>query len=197
MPRRKGIKGLKIINPKWTQRPELLLCPNTPKPLHGVVPREILGSKWWDNTRKEAYALTNYHCHACATPKLSVKGKRKHLEGHEIYNVEYEKGIMTYVETVALCPFCHKYIHDGRLTALLHKRIITFQHFTSVIQHGDKVLSTAGMKKKNKIKRDDEINLMIKQGKIPPWEEWRLILNGEEHPPKFKTIEEWKEAHDA
>lgn len=28
-------------------------------------------------------------------------------------------------------------------------------------------------------------------GEMPAWEDWRLVWQGEEYPPKYKTYEEW------
>src|SRR5271165_1557046 len=87
-----------IVKPQaWKLRPEVLLCDNIPKPLYGVNPRSILGSKWWDETRQAAYRSTEFHCIACGTPKhLTARGW---LEGHEIYEVSYDKGRAKYLET--------------------------------------------------------------------------------------------------
>ncbi len=101
----------KSVQVVWVRRPEVLLCPNTPKPLHGVVPREIYGQSWWNKTREAAYRSTNYHCLACGVHKYQAK-HRQWLEGHELYEINYVEGTSTYIETVPLCHFCHNSIHD-------------------------------------------------------------------------------------
>lgn len=190
----------KIKKVEWSLRPEVLLCPNTPQPMHGVVPRELLGAKWWNATRKAAYAATNFHCRACGTFKSDVRGSRKHLEGHELYDVDYAAGTLKYVETVALCPYCHMYIHDGRLQALMQQRVITQTKYTAVIQHGDRVLESAGLKKPTKRSRDEAIMSAVVKGKVADWKDWRMIIDlpgieYQTHPPKYKTIEQWEQAH--
>ena len=52
-----NLKDIPLPEP-FRSRPELLLQNSTVKPLHGVVPREILGKEWWDKTRRAAYAAT-------------------------------------------------------------------------------------------------------------------------------------------
>lgn len=172
---------------EWKLRPEILLCPNIPQPMHGVAPREILGRQWWDDTRKEAYKSTNYHCIACGVHKTLAK-LRQWLEGHELYEINYRKGRMTYLETVPLCHCCHSYIHDGRLQMLLEAGKIHHSKFVTIIQHGDAVLYGAGLKKLTANERVElERNRQL-SGKNPEWGDWRLVLNGKLYPPKHRDI---------
>lgn len=175
----KGLKRAKKV--KWISRPEVLLDPNIPKPMHGTAPREILGSKWWNATRKAAYASTGYCCIACKVHKSEARF-RTWLEGHELYAIDYPKGRMVYLETIPLCHCCHAYIHSGRLEALLGKGQIAHAKYVIIIRHGDKVLREAEL-----VKPADY------EGPVAAWEDWRLVINGQEHEGQFKTFQEWKE----
>ncbi len=166
----------------WKQRPEVLLCPNIPKPMHGVAPRVVLGSVWWDNERQAAYRSTDYHCIACGIPKLLAE-YHQWLEGHELYKINYKKGLMTYVETVPLCHFCHNFIHSGRLEALLEAGQIHHAKYRSIIQHGDRILKQAGLKR-----------LEAYAGPFAEWGRWRLQIGKKKYPPLYKTEESWLEA---
>ena len=177
------LKQAQALVREWKPRPEILLCPNTPRPMHGVVPRELLGPKWWNATRREAYRSTNYHCVACEVSKYNAKA-RKWLEGHEVYTVNYLKGTWTYIETVPLCHYCHNYIHGGRMLALLQKGQMNQGKYAGVIQHGDKVLSQAGLDR-----------FPPYPGPFAAWSKWRLLLKGKKYPPKFKTEFQWEQAH--
>jgi len=174
--------------------PKLLLCPNIPKPMHGVNPRTVLGSKWWSKERKEAYKRTNYHCEACGVHKMRAK-YRQWLEGHELYSINYRLGRMIYIRTTPLCHFCHNYIHDGRLEALLDKGKISHGKFAQIIQHGDDVLKRANLKRPNKRDRDRAIVDAILSGNIAEWKDWRMIVNGEEYPPIYVDHNHWRMAH--
>lgn len=167
----------------WDLRPEVLLCSQIPMPLHEVAPRNILGTKWWNKTRQEAYQSTAYHCVACGIYKFQAHF-RKWLEGHELYTIDYKRGLMTYIETVPLCHCCHNYIHIGRLNALLDQGLVSHAKFMFIVNHGDSVLHRAGLKR-----------LPVYQGQCAPWKKWRLVLNGKKHPPKFKTEKAWLKAH--
>lgn len=177
----------------WKARPELLLCPNIPKPMHGMAPRVVMGSKWWNKTRDAAYRSTLFCCLACATSKHEVKGKRW-LEGHELYTVDYKLGQMTYVETVPLCQYCHMYIHDGRMRAMVLKRELTQKKFITVIQHGDAILAQANLKRLTHNEREAEIASKMLDGDVAAWKDWRLVFDGKEYKPKFKSPEHWKAA---
>lgn len=182
--------GIGKMQPKWKRRPEILLHPNIPKPLHGLAPRNILGQSWWNKVRKEAYKSTDFHCIACGVHKDAAKS-RKWLEGHEVYEINYEAGLARYMETVPLCNWCHSYIHDGRLKALLDANQIDHMRYAAIIQHGDSVLNKAGMSKPNRRSRDQEFVAKLLETDIPDWGDWRLELDGELHPPKYKSYEEW------
>ncbi len=168
--------------PEWKLRPEVLLCANTVKPMHGVVPRVILGSVWWDETRFAAYKSTQFHCIACGVHRTQAKG-HKWLEGHELYKTNYSLGRMVYVETVPLCHYCHCFIHDGRLEALLGKGQVTQEKFNAVMAHGKHVLAVAGIKKKRPY-----------SGPIAEWQDWRLVLLGKEYPPIYANYQNWLKA---
>jgi len=155
---------------KWKLRPEVLQCGRIPEPLHGVAPRVVLGAKWWNATRQAAYKSTAYHCVACGVHKADAR-HRQWLEGHELYEVDYLLGTMTYLETVPLCHFCHNYIHSGRLAALLDEGKITHAKYTAIIQHGDAVLDAAGLRKPE----------IVVECVCPKAADWRLVINGKEY----------------
>ena len=166
---------------KLKLNPRILLSHNIPQPLHGVAPRVVLGNKWWNETRLKAYKSTNYHCKVCGVHKYKARGP-KHLEGHELYRINYARGLMTYVKTAPLCHFCHAYIHDGRLLWLLESRRITFQRYSAIIQHGDSILQSAGLERPPMGARLPD--------RVASWEQWRLIVNGQEFEPKHSSAEE-------
>ena len=153
----------------WKLRPEVLRCGRIPEPLHGLAPRVVLGSKWWDKTRQASYKSTAFHCVACGVHKGNAS-YRQWLEGHELYSVDYLLGRMTYLETVPLCHLCHNYIHSGRLAALLEEGKITHVKYKAVIQHGDRVLEAAGLRLPE-----------VYDGMAAEASEWRLIINGKEY----------------
>lgn len=175
-------KKLKERRAGLTLRPELLIGPNSPKPLHGVVPREILGAAWWRKTRKAAFESTHYHCLACGTHKTAAKS-RQWMEGHELYQIDYLMGRSVYVETVPLCHYCHNYIHDGRLQSLLDRGQIQHAKFAAIIRHGDEIL------------RRHKLTRTRYKGPFADWEDWRLVIDGVEYPPKYKTYDEWLRFH--
>lgn len=167
----------------WHPRPEILLCANTVKPLHGVVPREILGRSWWDATRKAAYRLTQNHCMACAVSATYAKELQR-LEGHELYEIDYRAGRQYYIETVALCHYCHCFIHDGRMEALVQRGQMDPTKMRAVLTHGSKIL------KEHKLRKYPYF------GKMAEWSRWRLVIDGNEYPPKYASLKEWERAFD-
>lgn len=168
----------------FVKRPELLLLPNVPKPMHGTAPRIVLGRKWWDATRKAAYTATDLCCSACGVRKQQAKG-HAWLEGHEHYEIDYKRGLMTYIETVALCHWCHNYIHSGRMKAMLDAGKLSHSKYASIIIHGDRVLQDAGLKQP---KPHD--------GPMADWSKWRLVIDGRRYPGLFKCEADWVKYHE-
>ena len=158
-------------------RPEILLHPNIPKPMHEVSPRTIMGQAWWDIVRREAYLSTNYHCAACGVHKSQAK-KHQWLEAHEVYDIDYEKGTMTFVEIVPLCHYCHNCIHSGHMAMLVDAGEMTKKIMNEIKKHGEVVLK--GIKKEKKELKS-----------IAPWSKWRMVFDGKEYPPKYKSFDAW------
>jgi hypothetical protein len=165
-------------------RPEILLHPNIPKPLHSTCPRNLLGSSWWNKTREEAYAKNNYHCWACGVHKSMARHKQW-LEAHEFYDIDYATGTVTFVEAVALCHFCHQYIHSGRIQALVDAGKLSESWQAEIEAHGQKVLKAAGYKKF----RPDPPTTKIEED----WTKWGMIVEGKRYAGKFKNMKEWEE----
>ena len=174
-----NIRDLSKPPVKFKRRPEVLCHPQIPKPMHTLAPRVILGSSWWDVTREAAYRSTGFHCVACGVHQYYAVW-HQWMEGHELYSIDYLLGRMTYVETVPLCHLCHNFIHQGRLQALLDNKEITREKFDLVIAHGTNVL------KKAKLKKPPPYD-----GSIADWDDWRLVLNGKEYPPRIKCFADW------
>ena len=170
-------------------RPELLLHPNLPKPLHGLNPRTVMGQKWWNNERRRAYATNNYHCWACGTYRNFNLDLNKFcddsgesLDAHECYRIDYEKKEVELVEIVAICKNCHQYIHSGRTNSLYEKGVIDEKDCFIVFSHGDSILIDAGLIPCNEV----DTNTYQEE-----WNEWKLIIDGKEHYSKFKDYFEW------
>ena len=164
--------------PTWRKRPEVLLCVQIPKPLHGVNPRTVLGAKWWKETREKAFISTEYHCLACGVAKYAARG-HQWLEGHEVYRVDYLKGTSTYLETVALCHFCHNFIHCGRMQAMVDQGKMVLRKQLDILEHGSGVLGAAGLEPK-----------IPYPGPFAPWAKWRLVVGRKKYKPKYKSLED-------
>ena len=160
-------------------RPELLLHPNIPKPLHGMSPRELCGDAWWDSTRKLVYQNAGYRCQCCDTPKDECD-YYKRLEAHETYDYDYANGIATVNDIVALCHACHSYIHSGLLQSLFVRKQISFEKYHHIMKRGDAIIASAGLKKPEP------------PATIAEWSSWRIVIQGVTYQTKWKNYEEWK-----
>jgi hypothetical protein len=164
-------------------RPEILLHPNVPKPLHGLNPRSLLGQEWWDRERRKAYAANNYCCWACGVHKSEAK-YHQWLEAHECYQYNYTTGTATMIEVVALCHSCHNFIHRGKLSMDLQAGRITEEKYDDILEHGEQVLKRVCTIINNPYIIDD--------GGCAEWSQWKLILEGKEYYSRFKNFEEWR-----
>ena len=171
------------VPPPFVPRPEILLHPNIPRPLHGVAPREILGREWWDRVRAEAKQKTAGKCTACSASPYDLSQRKygpKWLEGHELYSIDYVAGRMTYLETVVLCHYCHCFIHDGRTRIMYETGRMMLEMYVTVVTHGQQVLTAAKLRSPKAY-----------TGPCAEWAKWRMVLDGVEYPPKYATEAEW------
>ena len=180
--------------------------PNIPKPLHGTVPREIRGKSWWNKVRKAAYAEGDFKCWVCGVSKHFARYHRW-LEGHESYDIDYEKGTVKLKEIVALCHSCHNFIHDGRMQILVEKGEMSADKYIEVIKHGTRFMfaylerfhANVWTGKKWKLLYEPTYPFQIRfpdisirglrsydEDEMAEWGDWRLILDGEEY-QGFKT----------
>lgn len=183
-------------------RPEILTHPNIPKPLHEVNPRNIMGKERWDIVRQEVYAANNYHCVACGVHKSKAK-KHQWLEAHEFYSIDYEKGVVEIESLQPLCHYCHNFIHSGRLSMILGKEKSKVE-VIDILEYGFQVLALAELEAfPFTVELADSLGADTfgvkpyknKSKSIAKWEDWRLIWDGKEYPPKYKTYVEWQQRY--
>lgn len=158
-------------------RPELLLHPNVPKPLHGMSPRELLGKEWWDKVRQEVYKQAEYRCQACDTPKVWAK-YHKWLEAHEVYKYDYTIGRARMVEIVALCHSCHSFIHSGYLRVRLDRGLIDPKQFQEIVAAGNRL--TKNLPKPTV------------PTEIAEWSKWHIVIGDRIFPTKWSSYEDWQ-----
>jgi len=157
-------------------RPEILLHPNIPKPLHGIAPRVVKGQAWWDVVRRQAYASTGFRCAACGVRKQDAK-YHQWLEAHELYEYDYEAGRLTLKEIVPLCHSCHNYIHSGRMAMMLDSGEMTEEMYLDILAHGDRLIK--GLKR-------PEAPLTCAE-----WPDWRMVIDGKRYGPSTPNMSAW------
>lgn len=158
-------------------RPELLLHPTVPDPLHSLSPRTLMTSKNWNITRRSSYSYNNYHCYACGKyaeyDEKNQRFVRLKLHAHECYKYDYMLFTAELVEIVALCPLCHEGIHIRRSQALYDKGILDEESMWLIYTNRDNVLNL-----------NDE-----------HWSKWCLAYDGKLHYSNFKDRGEWEEKY--
>lgn len=174
----------------------ILAHPNIPTPLHGLAPRVIYGSGWWNKVRKLSYAQNDNRCWACGV-HLSQAKYHQWLEAHEFYDIDYENGKMYFKHAVALCHSCHNFIHSQRLLAILKKGEIRREKAFDIVDRGLNICFENGVTpfigSKGII---DELGLKWADYWTPEpskvnWSDWRLVLDHKEYAPIWNTIDDW------
>lgn len=167
------------INVPFGKVPMALLMPRVPLPLHHRNPRSILAGidrGWWDRTRRKVYEVQNQHCAICGCHKQYQISRRKILEAHELYDIDYTTGTVRLIGILPLCPVCHHAIHFHLWQTWLEQGKITPQQHQAVIDHADRILMENGLPMKNwdVTVNDNRHNI--------PWNEWKMILtiNGQD-----------------
>jgi hypothetical protein len=177
-------------------RPELLLHPLIPPPLHALAPSVILGQTWWDEQRNIAYEASDFHCMACGLPKSMTYKNR--LEAHEAYDINYEQSEVRLKEVVALCNPCHNYIHVGRLIKQHRDSIISRAYVIKVLSHGIDVLKKADLKpkatqaihwlilakgytKERATEYVQNAGLEVDKFDYATWDNWSIIIDGKRY----------------
>lgn len=126
-------------------RPEILTHPQIPGDLAGINPRTLMGSEWWDTMRKQAYSGNKGFCWACGGHS-NDDPYHSWLEAHECYDFDYDKGVMSFKEVVALCHCCHCFIHSGRLWSLYDQGTITKGKIRFILDTRLRMLRDAGLR---------------------------------------------------
>lgn len=191
-----------------TMRPDILIHPQIPRPLHGLNPRTLLGQKWWDSQRWTAYQSLQNRCWACGVQ--AERGKYvQRLEAHECYDINYEKGQARLREVAALCHACHNFIHSERLWWQWKQKKIPNAKIYEVLQHGIEVLAghlmspqEATLQLVQSLPEQQRLKIPkymwrspVKTGKYSevPWGEWRLIIDGKEYRSLWLDEAAWRQ----
>lgn len=195
----------------------LISMPNVPKPCHMLNPRNILGASTWNHMRKACYYEANDTCEICGTKPENLRQRH----GHEAYDINYEKGTVTFVRVFCVDALCHIFgIHTGR-AATLHKNGNVLCPKEALIAGAENAFRIAYEYNQDHpeadlrlystwldyLKQDDlrgDMETLIKKYQIKfyeedskktaKWGQWRLIIGNQEYPTPYKNEKEWKKA---
>lgn len=195
----------------------LIAMPNIPKPLHSVAPRTVLGPTEWDKMRKACYEAANDTCEICGERPNNLRARH----GHEVYEIDYEKGISRFVRVFCVCYLDHLgAIHTGRAITLWKGKNPLYptefllagaeKAFTIISSYNHdhpeadlRAYSTFIEYLKYDELREPMLELIGKHNikfymedpkKVAPWGQWKLIIGDEEYPTPYKNEKEWKKA---
>ena len=174
-------------------RPYILCQPQILKPMHGLNPRSILGEEWWNEIRQKVYKATDYHCSACGCHKSEAE-EHQWLEAHECYEIDCASYTYICNELVALCHYCHNFIHLGRLERLMNSGKITNKKYSNILIHGQRILANNGINK-NKYLHElygNYVKAFQVDNDPELWNKWKLLLENKIYYSKFSNYQEWK-----
>ncbi len=117
--------------------------------------RSELPKEAWDIIRKKAYARAGGKCMICGAPAT-------HLEAHEQWEYDDDKGVQKLKSVVAICRPCHEVIHIGR-TQLMGREREAVAHFMKVndCSYADyiKALGEANAKHRERSRREWQLDV--------------------------------------
>ena len=192
-------------------RPEILRHSQIPKALHGVSPRNIIGKYLWDTNRAKIIHEQEHVCKACGVhEKLTKYGKK--LEIHEVYEINYQTGEVKFMEFVAICNFCHSFIHAGLLKIRHITGKISKKMYEEIMIHGINLLSQnalapdpytfldwlyhteslSNIEVQNRLTKYQKEQKDIIDRYNVKWSDWHLVFDGKKYYSKFKDLEDWK-----
>lgn len=195
----------------------LIAMPNIPKPLHGVAPRTVLDRRTWDHMRKFAYTKANDTCEICGYKPDNLRQRH----GHEVYEIDYKKGIAKFVRVFCVCSLDHLgCIHTGRaitlykqgnplyprefLLAGVEKAFKTIYEYNQDHPEADLRAYATFLDYLKVPDLEASVRILIHKydmkfymedpKKRAKWDEWKLIIGNEEYPTPYKSEKEWKKA---
>lgn len=198
----------------------LISMPNVPKPCHLLNPRNLLGATTWNHMRKRAYSLADDTCEICGRKPENLRQR----QGHEAYDIDYEKGTVKFVRVFCIDSLCHLFgIHTGRASSL-HKAGNPLCPKEALIEGAENAFRLAYEYNQDHpdadlrlystwldyLKQDDlkgPMEALIKKysirfyaenpKKMAKWQDWKLIIGEKEYPTPYKNEKEWKKAMEA
>lgn len=212
---------IKLVT-RWTPpsdndlRP-LIAMPNLPKPTHALAPRTLLGAGTWNHMRRSCYAKAGNTCEICGEQPNNLR----HRHAHEVYEIDYEKGVVKFVRAFCVCALDHLgCIHTGRAVTLFKQNNPLYpkefllegaEKAFKIITEYNKDYPDADLRAYvtylDYLKCEElraPMEKLIKKYKMKfyqenpkktaKWKEWRLIIDAKEYPTPYENEKAWKKA---
>jgi hypothetical protein len=147
-----------------------------PKPLTGLTPRSLMGSKWWKKEKQDAILENNYCCHACGV-NVNDAEIHKRLEAFPIYIRYGNDSRVVYRRCAALCHLCYCVANFKMSMNLFEKDFMDSEKFDRICAHRNEMMVCAHFDGKNDLP-------------ILNWDDWFLEIEGQFYFSKFKNEKE-------